>query len=65
MARVPEQFLRFESIHCEVMGVEKWALGILDRGERKSGEMRYLYSKSRSKKVIPMIVREGMLAMME
>lgn len=61
MVWVPAQcpFL-FESIHLEVTGAEKWALGIFDRGERKMGEMRYLYSKSRSKKEIPMTVKEGM-----
>lgn len=62
MARVPEQFLRFESIHWEVMGVVKWALGILDRGDRKAGEMMYLYSRARSRIEPPMMLKEGIAA---
>lgn len=62
MARVPEQSLRFESIHREVMGAVKWALGILDRGDRKAGEMIYLYSRAKSRIEPPMMLKEGIAA---
>lgn len=42
------------------MGTEKWALGILDRGDRKTGEMMYLYSKSRSRRETPRMARGAM-----
>lgn len=65
MVNVPEQSFRLESIHWEENGAEKWALGILDRGDRKAGEMMYLYSRSRSSRDNAMAVRGVMLCEMD
>ena len=59
MARVPAEVHRFNQIHEEVMEDEKWALGILERGERKTGVRMYLQRKSSSKRETPRIVKEA------
>lgn len=42
MARVPAPVRLFEDIHSEETGAEKWALGILAKGDKKAGTMIYL-----------------------
>ena len=42
MVRVPAQVRRLDWIHRDVMGAEKWALGIFERGDRNAGVMTNL-----------------------
>ena len=58
--RTPVLFRRLDQIHNGRMGAVKWALGIFDKGEKKVGNRRYLYSKSNSKRATPTMVREAM-----
>ena len=54
-------FRRSDQIHSGRMDAEKWALGIFDKGEKKMGNRKYLYSKSNSRRETPMIVSEAIL----